>query len=59
LEQLEPDEVSNLIRVMRQRNVGAGQTELVLSHIFWIFSKFQLDPIKKDELKNFLGDAVK
>ena len=43
---------------MKSRNVGAGQTELVLSHIFWIFCKFQLDAKKKEEMRKFLEEAV-
>ena len=58
LDQLSPDEVSKLITAMKSRNVGAGQTELVLSHIFWIFCKFQLDAKKKEEMRKFLEEAV-
>lgn len=53
-----------MIKVMKQKNVGAGQTELVLAHIFWIFCKFMLDPeVGQGSLKNkfeqFLIEAAK
>jgi len=38
-----PVEVVKLLKVMTQRNVGAGRTEEVLAHIFWVFSKFARD----------------
>jgi hypothetical protein len=39
----EAEEILKLLRVMVQRNVGAGKTEEVLSHIFWVFCKFACD----------------
>ena len=40
LSEYDNEEISTLIRLLSTyKNIGAGQTELVLSKIFWIISK--------------------
>lgn len=41
IDELEADEINNITAVMSQcNNIGAGETELVLSTIYWICTKF-------------------
>ena len=40
LSELETDEIGHLVRMLGSyKNLGAGKTELVLAHIFWILTK--------------------
>jgi hypothetical protein len=42
LKQFSDEEIQALVNIIKdmKRNIGAGDTETVLSHIFWIFCKF-------------------
>lgn len=44
-------EIKQLVSFIKayKRNIGLGDTETVLSYIFWIFCKFQDDSTKKDK----------
>mmetsp|Transcript_7293 Transcript_7293/g.5585 ORF Transcript_7293/g.5585 Transcript_7293/m.5585 type:complete len:232 (+) Transcript_7293:161-856(+) len=51
LSEFEADEIATIIRLLGSyKNIGAGQTELVLSKIFWIVCKLTID--KESEAGN-------
>jgi hypothetical protein len=43
LEELDVDEIAQIIKMLSTSNIGAGNTEIVLSYIFWILSKLLCD----------------
>lgn len=40
LKDFDIDEIAQLIKMMGTQNIGAGNTEIVLSYIYWILTKF-------------------
>jgi hypothetical protein len=54
-----PEEASKLVQILEAKNIGAGEMELVLAHVFWIFTRFCEDKKANELLKDALKTANK
>jgi hypothetical protein len=55
LDEFDSSEIAQIVKIMNNcNNIGAGQTELVLSTIYWICTKFVIKYINKEEIPSCL-----
>jgi uncharacterized protein Smg (DUF494 family) len=43
LDEFDVDEVAEIVKIMKTTNIGVGNTEIVLSYIFWIITNMVKD----------------
>ena len=43
LDELDVDEIAEIVNIMKTTNIGVGNTEIVLSYIFWIITNLLKD----------------
>lgn len=57
LDDFDSDEISKITRIMSNcNNIGAGKTEMVLSTIYWICTKFVVKPLQEPDIDHHSSD---